>query len=179
MPSDFPGAFAALRQILKRHAHGMIVQADTPSAFTVITPALGPNKKPLWFGCVLSKKSAVTYHLMPLYYNRKLLSSIGPELLDRMQGKTCFNFQRPDPALFARLDQLTRTGREQWQRFGFLEPGPISPERFAAALTASGEDPAAIARKRKRMGAQAAARRAATLKKKRAVTHKAASARRK
>jgi hypothetical protein len=167
MPTDFPGAFTALRQILNKHAAGMVVEADTPSAFTVVTPAIGPNKKPLWFGCVMSKKSAVTYHLMPLYYNRKLKAGIGPELLARMQGKTCFNFQRPDPLLFAQLDELTRIGREQWERFGFLEPGPVSPERLAAALTVSGEDPAAIARRRKKVGAQAAAKRAATLRKKR------------
>ncbi len=179
MPTDFPGAFAALRQILKRHVAGMIVQADTPSEFTLVTPAMGPNKKPLWFGAVLSKKSAVTYHLMPLYYNPKLKAAIAPELRARMQGKTCFNFQRPDPALFARLDELTRLGREQWERAGFLEPGPIPPERFAAALQSAGEDPAAIAEQRKAKAAQAAPKRAATLRKRRAAPRPAHRGRKK
>jgi hypothetical protein len=157
MPKDHPGAFAALRGILSRHARTMTVQADTPIEYTLVTQAIGPNRKPVWFGCVLAKKSAVTYHLMPLYYNPKLLAEIAPGLRRRMQGKTCFNFQRPDPELFAQLDSLTRMGLGQWKRAGFLEPGPISPERLQAALKAHGAKPGAIARKRKAMLARRAA----------------------
>jgi hypothetical protein len=133
VPSDFPAAFAALREIMRKHADGMIVLVDTPVDFTLVSPAIGPNKKPLWFGAVLLKKSAVTYHLMPLYYNPTLQAAVPAELLARKQGKTCFNFQRPDAALFAELDELTRLGRETWQRIGFLQPGPIPRERFEAA----------------------------------------------
>lgn len=161
MPGDFPGAFAALKALLRKQAAGMIVQADTPKDFIVITRAIGPNRKPLWFGAVMSKKSAVTYHLMPLYYNPRLMATIAPELKARMQGKTCFNFQRPDPALFDRLDDLTRRARDQWEEAGFLEPGPIPPERFEAALRAAGEDPDAIATRRKRVVARATAKRSA------------------
>src|SRR5207302_7690545 len=98
--------------------------------------------------------------LMPLYYNPNLQSAISPELAVRKQGKTCFNFKRPDAMLFAQLDALTRQGREQWQRLGFLEPGPIPPERFAAALRAGGHDPAALASERKSKVKAAAAKRA-------------------
>jgi hypothetical protein len=163
--SDFAGAFSALREILVRHADGMIVLADTPTEYTLATRALAPNKKPMWFGCVLSKKSAVTYHLMPLYYNPKLQSAVSPQLAARKQGKTCFNFKRPDAALFSQLDVLTKEGREQWQRLGFLEPGPIPPERFADALRAGGHDPAALTKVRAAKGKAAAAKRARTLRK--------------
>jgi hypothetical protein len=173
MVTDFPAAFAALRRILLNQATGMVVKSDTPGECTLVTPAIGPSKKPLWFGAVMSKKSAVTYHLMPLYYNPALQAAIAPELRARMQGKTCFNFQRPDAALFGKLDELTRLGRECWERAGFLEPGPIPPERFAAALRSAGEDPVAIAEQRKAKGAQAAAKRAATLRKRAAAPRKA------
>ena len=167
MPTDFHGAFAALRQILKKHGKGTIVHVDTPTNFTLLSPAIGPNGKPLWFGAVMSKKSAVTYHFMPLYFNPRLDRAIAPELRPRMQGKACFNFQRPDAALFAKLEELTRIGREQWDRSGFFAPGPISPERLDAALKEAGEDPVALARWRKKIAASAAAKRAATLKRKR------------
>lgn len=152
MPSDFLAAFADLREILRRHAEGMIVQSDTPTDFTLITPAIGPNKKPIWFGCVLLKKSAVTYHLMPLYMNPALARSIPPELLARKQGKTCFNFQRPDPDLFAKLDALTGAARAAFARGGFLTPGPITTERIEAAVGAAGGDADAVARARKAKG---------------------------
>lgn len=134
MPSDFPAAFAALREILRKHADGMIVLRDAPADFSVVSPASGPNKQPLWFAAVLLKKSAVTYHLMPLYMNPALQAAVPVELLRRKQGKACFNFQRPDAALFAQLDALTAVARASWERGGFLEPGTISRERIEAAV---------------------------------------------
>jgi hypothetical protein len=166
MASDFVGAFTALCEILRKHSDSMIVHRDTPTDFTVVTQAIGPNKKPLWFGAVLSKKSAVTYHLFPLYFNPALQAAVPPELLRRKQGKTCFNFQRPDPDLFAKLDTLTRLAREHFERAGLLQPGQVPPERVDAALRAGGEDPQALARLRKEKARQAAAKRRATIAKK-------------
>jgi hypothetical protein len=161
--SDFPAAFAALRAILHKHSSGMLVQTDTPTEFSLLSPAVGPNKKLVWFGAVYLKKSAVTYHLMPLYFNPALGERIPDQLRARKQGKSCFNFARPDPAMFAQLDELTRLAREAWKRNGFLEAGSISRERFEAAVDAAGGDAAALARERKRKGAAAAAKRAATI----------------
>ena len=164
MPADFPGAFSALRAILKKHGAGMVVLTDTPTDYTLQTRATGPNKKPMWFGGVMLKKSAVTFHLIALYYNPALERTLPPALLARKQGKACFNFQRPDPELFAMLDALTEQVRRQWERHGFLEPGPISQERLGAALRAAGEDPVALAKLRRSKGRAAAKKRAATLR---------------
>ena len=169
MPNDFPGAFSALRDVLRKHADGMIVQVDSPTEYTVVTRAVGPNNQPLWFGCVRVGKSAVSYHLMPLYFNPKLQAAVPEKLRPRKQGKTCFNFQRPDGELFAMLDELTRRGREGYQRSGLLQPGPVTQEQFDAALRAGGEDPEKLARLRKTKGKQAAAKRAATVKAKERV----------
>ena len=87
MGKDFEGAFAALREMLRKHAHGMVVHEDTPTGYTVITRGIGPNKKPLWFGAVMLKKSAVSYHLMPLYFNPKLQAQVPEELRPRKQGE--------------------------------------------------------------------------------------------
>src|SRR5258706_16427541 len=177
MPRDFPAAFAALRDILKRHAAGLIVVADTPTDFTLTSPAEAPNGKLLCFGCVLLKKSAVTYHLSPLYFNPKLQAAIPAELLPRKQGKTCFNFQRPDPNLFTQLDTLTKLAREGFERHGLLNPGTVSQEQFATALRAAGEDPEALAKLRKSKGEAAAKKRAATIKKKTAIVNRNRTAR--
>ena len=40
MATDFPAAFAALRDVLKKHSSGMVVQADTPTDYTLATRAL-------------------------------------------------------------------------------------------------------------------------------------------
>jgi hypothetical protein len=170
MPSDFPAAFTALREIMKRHCDGLTVQADTPTRFEVITPAIGPNKKPIWFGAVYSKKSAVTYHLFSLYFNPALEAAVPPELLKRKQGKTCFNFQRADPDLFAQLDKLTAMGRSNFERHGLLEPGLVTREQLEAVYQAAGGDVEALARRRKRVAKAAAKKRAVTIAKKKGAS---------
>ncbi len=40
---------------------------------------------------------------MPVYVFPELLGAVRPLLRKRMQGKSCFNFTRVDPALFEEL----------------------------------------------------------------------------
>jgi hypothetical protein len=169
MTTDLHAVFADLREILRKHAAGMIVVADTAGDFTITSPAV-VSGKPLWFGRVMVTKSAVSYYLFPLYFNPRLQSAIPAELLPRKQGKTCFNFRRADPELFARLDTLTGQAREAFERHGMLKPGPVAAETLNAALRAGGEDPEALAKLRKSKGEAAARKRAATLRKKRAAS---------
>lgn len=169
MASDFAGAFAALRDVLRRHAGDMVVLKDTATDFTVTTRAHGPNGRPIWFGAVLWKKSAVSYHLVPLYYNPRLQATVPPELLPRQHGKTCFNFQRPEPALFEQLDALTARGREHFAGQGMLAEGRVTPAQMSDALRAAGADPERIARERKAKGKAAAAKRAKTVARKKAA----------
>jgi len=138
MPGDFPAVFAALRDILRSHAKHLVVLADTPTEFSVASKATGPSKKPLWFGAGYLKKSAVTYHLMPLYFNPALEERIPETLRVRKQGKACFNFRGTDAALFSQLAELTSYGLKQWQRSGFLEAVQIPRERFEEAARNAG-----------------------------------------
>jgi hypothetical protein len=168
MAKDFPAAFARLREMLQKHATGLPIVTDTPKDFIVTSPACGPNGKPMWFGAVKLGKSAVSFHLMPLYFNPKLGKQISAELQKRKQGKSCFNFQGPDEALFAQLDELTGTARGQWERYGFLKPGQITTAMMGEALRASGVDVDALAKVRAQKGKEAAGKRAATLRSKKA-----------
>jgi len=45
----------------------------------------------------------------------ELLQDISPELKKRMQGKSCFNFKKVEPNLFAELSTLTRKGAEKFK----------------------------------------------------------------
>jgi hypothetical protein len=38
----------------------------------------------------------------------------------RMQGKSCFNFKRPDEALFKELDHMTVHGFPAFRKAGYL-----------------------------------------------------------
>lgn len=111
MQSDFDATFQQLRAVMAGAAPAMSLAADTPGDFVLKTPWLDAKKKePAWFGAVQVKKGYVAYHLLPLYSHPELIEEISPALRRRMQGKSCFNFRRPEPELFEELERLTRRG---------------------------------------------------------------------
>ena len=73
----------------------------------------------MWFGSVRLGKAYVSIHLMPLYMNPALTSTISPALKKRMQGKTCFNFKTaPEPELIAELERLPEASLKHWNITG-------------------------------------------------------------
>lgn len=110
MSDEFADIFATLRGLMLEAAPDMVVTDDRATAFTMKTPWIeARTKEPAWFGWIAIKKSYVSYHLMPLYTLPDLVAAVPPKLEPRRQGKTCFNFKKSDPALFADLAELTRT----------------------------------------------------------------------
>lgn len=71
-------------------------------------------KKNLNFGAVITRKNYVSYYLMPVYMYPDLLEGISPELKKRMQGKSCFNFNKVDDRL---MDELAKLTRKSFRRF--------------------------------------------------------------
>ena len=103
-------------------AAGLDIKQDSATAFYVDTFHIMKNRKPLFFGAVKVGKHYVSYHLMPVYVEPGLLQNLSEALLARMQGKSCFNFTRPDDVLFEELSQLTQAGLELYQERGFVIP---------------------------------------------------------
>jgi hypothetical protein len=92
------------------------VKADTPDTYYLDGPYSEMWKKELFFGSAQIKKNYVSFYLMPVYMYPDLLKDISPELKKRMQGKSCFNFKKLEPALFAELAELTRKGAEKFKK---------------------------------------------------------------
>ncbi len=118
---DFPAVFARLKAILEPLAPQLVVEADTEAGYSLNTHYAEKFGKPLFFGAAQIKKNYVSYYLMPVYVFPDLMKDISPELKKRMQGKSCFNFTRVEPALFEELAGLTRKGLERFQRELFSE----------------------------------------------------------
>ena len=106
--ADLCSTFAPLSMILRKHATGFSIKTDEPGNLYIELPAATPKAKPTFFGAVQTRKSYVSYHLMPIYENPALLDGISEALRRKMQGKSCFNFTAGDPLLFQELDALTR-----------------------------------------------------------------------
>jgi len=107
----FPETFAALRRMLDTHAKRLLVQVDEPGDYqlcsTTKTDRIG---RPLFIAAVQTKKSYVSFHLMPVYMCPDLVMTLSPALKKRMQGKACFNFTTIEPAQVKELSALTKKG---------------------------------------------------------------------
>ena len=66
-------------------------------------------------------KAYVSFYLMSIYACPDLLQSMSPELKQRMQGKSCFNFKEVDEKLFKELAQLTKAGAAKFSDGKFIE----------------------------------------------------------
>ena len=108
--TDFPQVFKALRSILEPYAANMELVKDSEQSYYLDGPYSEKWKKKLFFASVEVRKNYVSFYLMPVYMFPDLLKDISPELKKHMQGKSCFNFKKPDPALFKELAVLTRRG---------------------------------------------------------------------
>ena len=116
--TDFTDLTRQLTDLMKASATGMVVARDGDAGLVMHAPIPNPihPKEPMWFGAVRAGKAYVSYHLMPVYSSTVLAARISPALKKRMQGKSCFNFTKPDEALFADLAELTRAGAELFSR---------------------------------------------------------------
>jgi hypothetical protein len=112
-PTDFPGAFAGLRAILRRHAAKLHAKENTKHSYYLEKPASSPREEPAFFGAAKINKNYVSIHLMTAYCFPELLKGMSPELKKHKQGKACFNFTSPDAKLFAELSKLAAAGAQK------------------------------------------------------------------
>jgi hypothetical protein len=117
---DFIATFSSLKSILKRYEKSLSVIADKDENYSLNAGFDEKRKADIYFGAVQIKKNYVSYHLMPVYINPKLLDGISTELKKRMQGKSCFNFKEVDKKILGELSDLTKKGFEFYKTNGML-----------------------------------------------------------
>jgi len=111
---EFSLVFEKLKPILQPYSQKLIVKADTVDNFSLDGAYSQKWKKELFFGATQVRKNYVSFYLMPVYMYPDLLENVSPELKKHMQGKSCFNFKKIEPALFDELTQLTRQAYERF-----------------------------------------------------------------
>ena len=136
MNPDFESVFVRLRRILEKHSAALTVKADAPGHYSLEAnpgPAAlrawggKPRKPRISVAWVQVGKAYVSYHLMGVYGNTRMLDGMSKELKTRMQGKTCFNFKTVDEQLFKELDQLTAQAIAAFRKAGYVsEPQSAS-----------------------------------------------------
>ena len=118
--SNASAVISGLRAILVLYEAQLVRTAASDNGYSLDTHYILPNKQPLFFGSVQLHKNYVSFYLMPVYVFPDLLNGISDPLRKRMQGKSCFNFRQPEPALFEELAALARAGFERYRSAGYV-----------------------------------------------------------
>lgn len=115
---DLRATFAALKNVLARHAHHLQVIFDAPDEYTLNTRKPAQDGKPMLFGSVLLRGTHVTYQLTPIALDPALAAAVSPALRKHLQGKRGFSFTALEPPLLEELDLLTRAAMASFTRKG-------------------------------------------------------------
>jgi hypothetical protein len=118
---DLHETFEALKRIYKPLAKGMNTTIDSDSQYYLESKDPMYKGKPMCFGAVRLGKAYVSFHLMALYCFPEMKKKISPELEKHMQGKQCFNFVKPNEALFAELSKLADEGLRRFRNIKDFE----------------------------------------------------------
>ena len=129
MRAELASIFTRLRGILQKYAGTLSVQEDTPERYC-LGASPGPATLKAWRGKTRSGtipvawvqvgKAYVSYHLMGIHGNTRLLNALSQALKRRMQGRTCFNFKSHDESLFEELDKLTPQAIGDFRKAGYI-----------------------------------------------------------
>ena len=119
MNPAFEPIFARLRKILEPYSARLQVTADAPDHYCLELASSPKLKKAFPVAWVQIGKGYVSYHFMPVYMFPQLREKMSDELSTRMQGKSCFNFKKPDEALFKELAAVTAEGFAMCRKAGF------------------------------------------------------------
>ena len=113
----FDETYGALKRILAKYeGKGLTANPDTPGNYVLTGPRTEASwGKDVWFGAVRTGKAYVSFHLIAVYVFPDLLENISPDLKKRMQGKSCFNFKKPDPPLFKEVAKLTDASYKRYR----------------------------------------------------------------
>ena len=119
--SAFDEIFQVIRPMFAAHAPACVVLHDEPGRYYLGTHEVrAKDGYRTWLGGVEIKKRYVSAHLIPVYVHPELLANLSGPLRKRMRGKSCFNFARPDAALFDELRTLIDAGVAHFKRDGRL-----------------------------------------------------------
>jgi len=121
--------FDRLRELLAAHASEFALAYDTTDRYGLEAP-VGPSTLRSWggkvrmpkipIGWVEIRKTYVSYHLIGVDGNSKLLASLSDALRGRMQGKACFNFRTLDETPLRELESVTAESFAGLKRAGFI-----------------------------------------------------------
>jgi len=118
---DFSGTFRVLKALLDPYASRLHATHDTPELYMLNGEFAREFNRVMPFAGVQMRNSYVTFVLLPVYSHPELLSRASDGLRKRLQGKSGFNFVRPERELLVELSALVDSGFRLYERLGWVK----------------------------------------------------------
>jgi hypothetical protein len=118
---DLRGTFTVLKGLLVPYASRLHTTQDSEYFYMLDGEYAAEFKRTMFFGGVQIRRAYVSLHLMPVYTNPELLGAVSDALKKRMQGRSCFNFVRPERDLLVELSALIDRGFVLYERLGWVQ----------------------------------------------------------
>jgi hypothetical protein len=81
----------------------------------------GRKRKEVYFAGLIGQKGYVGFYFMPVYTHEDRRALFAPELLELLQGKSCFHVKRLDPALERHVRDALARGFELYRERDWVE----------------------------------------------------------
>ena len=116
--------FNQVKEIMRPFAvKNYVVNADKPGYYEIYygkeAEVAGRKFPELMLAALLVQKGYVALHFFPLYIEQALQKKLAPELLQSLNGKSCFNLKKNDPELMEQIKQAFETGVDFYRSNGW------------------------------------------------------------
>jgi hypothetical protein len=81
----------------------------------------GRRRKEVYFAGAIVQKRHVGFYFMPVYTHADARGLFAPELLDLLEGKSCFHVKRLDDDLLAHVEDALARGFELYRERGWVD----------------------------------------------------------
>lgn len=129
MSSTLDAVFVRLRDILATRSREFTISSDSAQHYCLNAP-VGDATLKQWGGKIKTptipvawvevQQAYVSFHLMGIMGNTKLVNSLSSALRARMHGKSCFNFKAIDEMQIAELDRVTGESLRAMKTMGYI-----------------------------------------------------------
>jgi len=124
MMEDLINIFAQIKPLLKAYQPRLKSKVDDDTHFDLWTTkeaVIQGRKFPeVYFAAVMLNKSYVSLHYMPIYAEPESKKYLKPELLSKLNGKSCFNFKKIDSVLLEQIKETLDRGFKEYQKRGWV-----------------------------------------------------------
>jgi hypothetical protein len=124
MQDELINIFKKLKSILGKYERPLKPKWDLDSKYdlwsTKDVEVYGRKRKEIYFAGLIIQSNYVGFYFMPVYSNPELKKAFGSELLELLNGKSCFHVKHLDNILEQQIGKALKIGYNLYKKRGWI-----------------------------------------------------------